>query len=349
MTSKAFVCMVACAISGLAFSSESWFDAVAEFPSNWSATSGEVADLAEKQGDVIEVNADAANLLYTPRAVENMGTKTITTQAAFGSSYLTVEEIPVEEGAQVGIAAVDGESGTVFAVYNGTEWVATEVAVDVNETVTITTTIDAEKVVYKTGGTLIATVTKANYTPQAIGFSGSGTVAALAGAYEQADPIPAVIPADDAAVAEIVATFADTALADIVKTPAEYTVFQTWAHSIAGKTTADVAESKLAAKSFEMRAISEAHLFAEEPKIEIEEVTVGETLTATVKITDGEDLVAAVEAIASKVQVSTDLTAWDKATATAWIEKDGIAHITINKPEGKVGFIKVNTATAAVQ
>ena len=161
----------------------------------------------------------------------------------------------------------------------------------------------------------------------------------------QTDPIPPVTPKDPDEVKDLLDKLADaTALKAIITTPEQYTAFQTWAHSISGKTSEDVAASTLAAKSFEMSSVAEAHLFTNDPKIEITETTVGDSWTATVKVLDGEQLVAAIKAIEDQVQVTTTIetaSSWTKATATAEIN-DGIATITITKPGDAKGFMRVN-------
>ena len=162
---------------------------------------------------------------------------------------------------------------------------------------------------------------------------------------KQTDPIPPLPDnptADDVNNAVDKANFADTTVkAMIGGDPAKYAAFKTWADTVTGGQVAVVASTK-AAVSYQASAIAEAHLYTNDPEVKIETITLGNSLVATVKVTDGNTVIKAIEAIKDHVKASTDLANWTGASATATINTDtGIATITVEKPGTDKGFIKV--------
>ena len=168
------------------------------------------------------------------------------------------------------------------------------------------------------------------------------------------DPIPPVTPKDDGEVAKILDDLVDgDALKAIVKTPEQYTAFQTWAHTVDGGSEA-VALSQNAAVSFQLSPIVEgAKLFTADPAVKFTAIAQsGTDWNATLQIKDGatgEEVKLAVEAAVAAYQnfvkvgtVVTDIT--DTATIKA-TEADGNKVIlTVTPPTGDAGFIKFTTA-----
>ena len=171
------------------------------------------------------------------------------------------------------------------------------------------------------------------------------------------DPIPPVVPKDDGEVAKILGDLVDgDALKAIVKTPEQYTAFQTWAHTVDGGSAA-VALSPNAAVSFELSPIvATATLFENEPAVKFTAIAQsGTDWNATLQIKDGatgEEVQLAVEeaaaAYANFVKVGTEVGSITQAatiTATAADTVDGKQVIlTVTPPTGDKGFIKFTTA-----
>ena len=132
-------------------------------------------------------------------------------------------------------------------------------------------------------------------------------------------------------------------IAKHVNTPEAYEQFRTWASKFSRDDVVKLRASAYAYQSYEMRAAVEPYVFENEPKVEISEVSAGATLQVKVKVTDGDSLVKAVQAIEESVQTCSDLASgsWGKATATAAVNADGTATITVTPPSGNAGFVRV--------
>ena len=173
------------------------------------------------------------------------------------------------------------------------------------------------------------------------------------------EPKPAVPPSWSLATKEEVWAVLDgfetgDELKGVISTSGEYGDLRNWlgwAKDATHKDMNAVAQDPRMAMSYKLVLAGivqggegAAHLFAEEPKIEIGELTVdGSGPRMTVRVTDGETLVRAAKAIEEKVQVCTDLGkgSWQKATATAIVNGDGTATISVSPPNGDSCFLRV--------
>ena len=163
---------------------------------------------------------------------------------------------------------------------------------------------------------------------------------------KQETPLPEV--ADDGEVADALSTLADANLTAIVTTATEYTNFCNWAQTVVAGGVTAVRDSERAAVSYMLGATT---LFENEPTITISDVEVGKaegesvddgaSMTLSVTVKDGEDVVAVTtEKVAKMFEATSDIGDWDgDAKLTPMVEilegKDNTLRFKVKPGDGK--------------
>ena len=171
----------------LTATADTWFtENLSAFPGTaWSAAQQgvEPTDLAawNATAKALEIDADTELKYATPEPQGDV--QAVTMDVCFGSAYASFDDLPTDAFGLIAYKPADADPA-VFAYCDGTEWVATEVAIsDVTATLALTFEI-GENVAVKQGTTTIATIAKPEEMANEFGFLGTGTLSTLAGTYE---------------------------------------------------------------------------------------------------------------------------------------------------------------------